>query len=142
MDRGRLGVIPLVAVFGVLPFSVWGLVYRNRCEPHLSMGAAVSLGVGHWFYSYLQSVAVWVAFGRLLASRSEWQKTDRVGDQTRRPGRARGATNPARPTGAATLDDAPPSGAPTGPHPPVQSTPANHPNIATKHGKRDLTCTS
>ncbi|TDB88919.1 glycosyltransferase, partial [Micromonospora fluostatini] len=83
-SAGGWGLPPLVVLFGVGPFAVWGLVYRSRCEPHLSVPAALGLGIGHWLYSYVQSVAVWVAFGRLLVSRSEWQKTARATDPTHR----------------------------------------------------------
>ncbi|WP_431729281.1 glycosyltransferase [Verrucosispora sp. TAA-831] len=82
---GGWGVLPLIVVFGVLPFAIWGLVYRNRCEPHLAVSHALGLGVSHWIYSYVQSVAVWFAFARMLTSRSEWQKTARGADQPAAP---------------------------------------------------------
>ncbi|MFF3855575.1 glycosyltransferase [Micromonospora sp. NPDC002575] len=79
-DAGGWGVPPLVAIFGIGPFAVWGLVYKARCERHLTWPTAIGLGLCHWLYSYLQSIAVWVAFGRLIRARSDWQKTARAAD--------------------------------------------------------------
>lgn len=80
---GGWGVPPLVAIFGIGPFAIWGLVYRARCEPQLKLMTAIGLGIGHWAYSYVQSVAVWVAFGRLVLARSDWDKTARAADAVR-----------------------------------------------------------
>ncbi|MER7455959.1 glycosyltransferase [Micromonospora sp. NPDC126480] len=80
---GGWGVPPLVAVFGIGPFAVWGLVYRTRCERHLGLVTAIGLGLSHWLYSYVQSAAVWVAFVRLLRARSDWQKTARAAEVPR-----------------------------------------------------------
>ncbi|MGX7671272.1 glycosyltransferase family 2 protein [Plantactinospora sp. DSM 117369] len=78
--HGGWGVLPLVVVFGILPFAVWGLIYRARCDRSLSVPAAIGLGLGHWLNSYVQCVAVWWAFLRLLTARSDWQKTARSQD--------------------------------------------------------------
>jgi 1,2-diacylglycerol 3-beta-glucosyltransferase len=79
-SAGGWGVAPLMLVFGIAPFAVWGLVYRARCDPRLSRLAAVGLGVGHWAHSYVQCVAAWLAFFRLVRARSDWQKTARLSD--------------------------------------------------------------
>ncbi|WP_434740500.1 glycosyltransferase [Micromonospora sp. SH-82] len=107
---GGWGLLPLVALFGVGPFAVWGLVYRNRCEPHLSVTAALGLGVGHWLYSYVQSVAVWIALGRMLTARSEWHKTARATD----PATATARTTDPATTGVAPARVTATSPAPTG----------------------------
>ncbi|WP_329108801.1 glycosyltransferase [Micromonospora sp. NBC_01699] len=80
---GGWGVVPLVLVFGIAPFTVWGLAYRSRCEPGLRLTTALGLGLAHWLYSYVQSVAVWLAFVRLITFRTEWQKTARSDDPVR-----------------------------------------------------------
>jgi 1,2-diacylglycerol 3-beta-glucosyltransferase len=79
-SAGGWGTIPLVVMFGVAPFSVWGLVYRARCHPAMSRTAAIGLGLGHWIYSYLQCVAVWLALFRLVRAKADWQKTSRLTD--------------------------------------------------------------
>ncbi|MDG4767030.1 glycosyltransferase family 2 protein [Solwaraspora sp. WMMD406] len=77
--RGGWGVIPLIVIFGILPFAVWGIAYRVRCAQSISRSTAIGIGFCHWVYSYVQCVAVWMAFVRLLRAKSDWQKTARVG---------------------------------------------------------------
>ncbi|MEU0548429.1 glycosyltransferase family 2 protein [Micromonospora sp. NPDC005979] len=84
-SSGGWGVPPLVLVFGVGPFALWGIVYRARCEPQLSVGTALLLGVCHWLYSYAQSLAVWLAFARMVTARTDWQKTARAADPKPQP---------------------------------------------------------
>jgi cellulose synthase/poly-beta-1,6-N-acetylglucosamine synthase-like glycosyltransferase len=74
---GGWGLAPLVAVFGVAPLAVWGVIYRLRCEP-ISRRRAVGLGLAYWAYTYLMIASVWRAFFRLLFGRSAWAKTQRV----------------------------------------------------------------
>lgn len=76
---GAWGVIPLVALFGVMPFALWGFVYRARCAPHLSRTQALGLGLANWMYSYAHAVAIWIAFVRVVRSRNDWIKTERAG---------------------------------------------------------------
>jgi 1,2-diacylglycerol 3-beta-glucosyltransferase len=80
---GGWGLLPLLAAFGVAPLAVWGLVYRQRCEPTMSLAKAVALGLAYWLYTYLMVAAVWCAFARLVRSENRWVKTARVlQDQT------------------------------------------------------------
>ncbi|MDG4786352.1 glycosyltransferase family 2 protein [Micromonospora sp. WMMD1102] len=81
--HGGWGVVPLIVVFGILPFATWGLIYRHRCDRSLSIPAALGLGLGHWLNSYVQCVAVWWAFFRLVGARSDWHKTARSRDAVR-----------------------------------------------------------
>jgi hypothetical protein len=69
-----------VLVFGITPFAIWGPVYRARCEPRLTLPAAIGLGFCHWIYSYVQCVAVWLAVLRLVRAKTDWQKTSRLTD--------------------------------------------------------------
>lgn len=75
---GGWGVAILIALFGIAPFALWGFVYRARCAPHLSRSAALGLGLANWIYSYAHAVAIWIAFWRLVRSRNDWVKTERV----------------------------------------------------------------
>lgn len=143
---GGWGLIPLVALFGIGPFAVWGLVYRNRCEPHLSLPAALGLGIGHWVYSYLQSVAVWIALGRMLTARSEWHKTARAADPAPAPARTEpgpaAASSPRRrhphqltPAGAPVIRACVPVT-----QPPTQSTPKTNPHLTNSNRERAVSC--
>ncbi|MEU6078404.1 glycosyltransferase [Micromonospora sp. NPDC047074] len=143
-SSGGWGLPPLVAIFGIGPFAVWGLVYRSRCEPHLSLPAALGLGIGHWLYSYVQSVAVWVALGRMLGSRSEWQKTARVnapvppvGSAVRATGTPRPGPEPGRRTTASAIRASIPV-----PQPITQTIPTDRPPVSIVDRKRALTCAS
>ncbi|MEW2145786.1 glycosyltransferase family 2 protein [Micromonospora vinacea] len=88
-SSGGWGVPPLVLVFGIGPFALWGIVYRIRCEPQLSIPKALLLGICHWLYSYAQSLAVWLAFARMVTARTDWQKTARAADPQKQPTPAR-----------------------------------------------------
>lgn len=75
---GQWGVVPLLVLFGVGPFAMWGPLYRRGAEPSITRRRALVLGVGNWLYSNLHYVATWWAFARLLRSRDDWKKTARV----------------------------------------------------------------
>jgi 1,2-diacylglycerol 3-beta-glucosyltransferase len=77
-QHGGWGLVPLVVVFGIAPFAIWGPIYRSRCDPTVSRRRAVVLGLCHWIYSYLQCLSAWRALWRLIRSRSDWQKTARI----------------------------------------------------------------
>ncbi len=91
--EGGWSVIPLIVAFGIVPFAIWGPIYRKRSESDLSFLQAVGLGVSHWIYSYAQSVSTWMAFIRMVRAQSDWQKTRRAGD---RPLATRNARTPVR----------------------------------------------
>lgn len=75
---GAWGLIPLIVAFGIAPLALWGPVYRIKAEPGTGKGGAVLLGLAYWLYSYLMIISVWRAAFRLLRSRSDWVKTDRI----------------------------------------------------------------
>lgn len=75
---GAWGLIPLIVAFGIAPLALWGPVYRIKAEPTTSKRTAVLLGLAYWLYSYLMIISVWRAAFRLLRSRSDWVKTDRI----------------------------------------------------------------
>jgi cellulose synthase/poly-beta-1,6-N-acetylglucosamine synthase-like glycosyltransferase len=80
---GGWGLFPLVAVFGIFPMAVWGIVYRLRCDPSLGRLRALALGLGYWLFSYLMIAAVWRGFARLVRARNGWAKTDRLPQASR-----------------------------------------------------------
>ncbi|WP_058629045.1 glycosyltransferase family 2 protein [Microbacterium testaceum] len=69
-------IVPLWVLTGILPFSLWPLVYVLREERHPLWRAAV-WGVGYWLYMYQSYVCVIRAFGRMLTGRRGWTKTRR-----------------------------------------------------------------
>ncbi|MFI9812329.1 glycosyltransferase family 2 protein [Saccharothrix variisporea] len=63
--------------FGLLPFVLWGPVYRARCEPNLSRGRALLYGFGYALYIYTFYITSWRALARLVRGRNGWTKTRR-----------------------------------------------------------------
>ncbi|MBA8990854.1 cellulose synthase/poly-beta-1,6-N-acetylglucosamine synthase-like glycosyltransferase [Curtobacterium pusillum] len=83
------GQVAALFVFALLPFAVWGPVYRARCEP--GRGGALSgvlLGIGLWAYVFYMYVCILRAFVRLALRRNGWSKTRRNAE---RVGRVRGS---------------------------------------------------
>lgn len=78
LASGQWGVLPLVALGGIGPFAVWGLIYRARVEPSITRAEALRLGLANWIYSNLHYLATWWALARLVTRRGDWKKTDRV----------------------------------------------------------------
>ncbi len=79
------GLLPLFVLFGLGPLVVWGPVYRTTRARGLSRTRAMALGVANWPYSYVHHVATWWAFIRILRSRHDWKKTERVADERPAP---------------------------------------------------------
>lgn len=79
------GVLVLFLVFGMGPLVVWGPVYRSRVDPSISRRAALLLGLTNALYLYINHIAVWTAFYRILRARSDWTKTERNGPRLSSP---------------------------------------------------------
>jgi hypothetical protein len=63
--------------FGLLPFLVWGPVYRSRCEPSVSVARGVFYGFAYAVYIYTFYITSWRALYRLVRGRNGWVKTRR-----------------------------------------------------------------
>ncbi len=63
--------------FGLLPFLVWGPVYRAKCEPSLGRGRSVLYGFAYAVYIYTFYITSWRALYRLVRGRNGWVKTRR-----------------------------------------------------------------
>jgi cellulose synthase/poly-beta-1,6-N-acetylglucosamine synthase-like glycosyltransferase len=74
-NAGAWGVLPLLALFGVAPFVVWGFVYRRNVAPGMRLPMAFALGMANWAYGYLQQAASWWAFIRVARNHHDWKKT-------------------------------------------------------------------
>ncbi|MEU5690258.1 glycosyltransferase [Actinosynnema sp. NPDC020468] len=70
--------------FGLLPFVLWGPVYRRRCEPDLGVWRSIAYGFGYALYIYTFYITSWRAVGRLVRGRNGWTKTRR--NTERQPG--------------------------------------------------------
>lgn len=113
-NAGAWGVVPLFILFGVVPFLIWGFIYRRHNEPGISRRTALGLGLANWVYGYLQQVASWWAFVRMVRHRHDWKKTAhtraaeiRVGVPATFPGVAGRFRRPERPRYVATARFAP-----------------------------------
>jgi cellulose synthase/poly-beta-1,6-N-acetylglucosamine synthase-like glycosyltransferase len=67
----------LVFVLGIVPFAMWGPIYRAKCEPRISRCRSVLWGLGLCVYIYYLYLSVTRAFFRLMLRRSGWAKTRR-----------------------------------------------------------------
>ncbi len=94
--QGAWGLVPLAALFGVLPHVVWGPVYRSRSGGAVTRRRAFVLGLVNVLYAYLLQAAVWWALIRLLRGRRDWKKTAHDGPGHRGPGREAAPVEPAR----------------------------------------------
>jgi len=63
--------------FGLLPFLVWGPIYRARCEPSVSVLRGIWYGFAYAIYIYTFYVTSWRALFRLVRKRNGWTKTRR-----------------------------------------------------------------
>lgn len=79
LDAGGWGFIPLYLLFGLAPLVVWGPVYKLTVEREMSWPRAIGLGIANWPYVFVNYVADWWAFSRVLRCRHDWQKTERTG---------------------------------------------------------------
>ncbi|SDD72090.1 glycosyltransferase family 2 protein [Actinokineospora iranica] len=63
--------------FGLLPFVIWGPIYRKRCEPSTSFPRALAYGFAYALYIYTFYITSWRAAIRLLRGHNGWTKTRR-----------------------------------------------------------------
>jgi 1,2-diacylglycerol 3-beta-glucosyltransferase len=73
------GIVMLFLLFGIGPPVVWGPVYRSRVDRSTTRRRALLLGLTNAVYLYINHVAVWTAFYRIIRMRHDWTKTERNG---------------------------------------------------------------
>jgi cellulose synthase/poly-beta-1,6-N-acetylglucosamine synthase-like glycosyltransferase len=78
LDSGAWGIIPLLIVFGIGPLAVWGPVYRSCTDRSMGLARSVAIGLANWPYTTVHYLASWWAFSRVVRSRHDWKKTERV----------------------------------------------------------------
>jgi hypothetical protein len=69
--------LTLILLFAVLPFAMWGPIYKLRCEPGASWPRAVLWGFGLYFYIFYMWAVLPRAFWRVVRGRTGWSKTKR-----------------------------------------------------------------
>jgi len=71
----------MYGVAGLLPFLIWGPVYRKHCEPRSGPLRGIAYGLGYACYIYTFYITVWRAVFRLIRGRNGWAKTRRNTEQ-------------------------------------------------------------
>lgn len=79
LNPTTFGVLALFLLFGMGPLVVWGPVYRSRVDRTTTRRRALLLGLTNAAYLYINHVAVWTAFYRIIRMRHDWAKTERNG---------------------------------------------------------------
>ncbi|WP_133852169.1 glycosyltransferase family 2 protein [Labedaea rhizosphaerae] len=64
-------------LFGLLPFLVWGPIYRARCDRSVGRIRALGYGFAYAVYIYTFYLTSWRAAARLVRKRNGWTKTRR-----------------------------------------------------------------
>jgi len=63
--------------FGLLPFLMWGPIYRLRCDRTGSLWRGLGYGLAYSMYIYTFYITSWRALLRLVRGRNGWAKTRR-----------------------------------------------------------------
>ena len=70
-------------VFGLLPFLVWGPIYRARCDSTGSWWRGLGYGLAYAAYIYTFYITSWRALARVVRGRNGWAKTRRNTEVTK-----------------------------------------------------------
>lgn len=82
-DASQIIAFLAALVFLVLPYAMWGPLYRKRAESGLGWSTAVVLGLVFLGYVYLTYVFYARAIARMVTGRNAWAKTKRNADDLR-----------------------------------------------------------
>lgn len=82
---GAAGGVSPWLVLGVIPLVIWGPIYRATADRDVSRWQAFAFGVAHWPYTLIAIAAAWRALFRVIASRVDWAKTERLAPAAQRP---------------------------------------------------------
>ncbi|GAA4410921.1 glycosyltransferase [Actinokineospora soli] len=63
--------------FGLLPFLIWGPIYRKKCEPSVGRLKGIGYGFLYALYIYTFYITSWRALARLVRGNNRWTKTRR-----------------------------------------------------------------
>ncbi len=59
----------------ILPFIIWGPVYKKKCESRQTWLKSIIYGLGMWFYSFYMYFCLPIAFYRVITKKKGWLKT-------------------------------------------------------------------
>ncbi|MBB6405969.1 glycosyltransferase family 2 protein [Arthrobacter sp. AZCC_0090] len=74
-DLGWLLLMTLI--FGIMPFAMWGPIYKIKCEPTAGWWRTVGWSIGMWLYVYYTYICLVRAAFRVTTGRNGWLKTKR-----------------------------------------------------------------
>lgn len=77
LSPGAWGLLLVLALLGLGPFVIWGLLYRSRCEPQHRWIAGLGWGMAYLGYVYAFYLTSWRAAWRMLRGQHGWAKTRR-----------------------------------------------------------------
>lgn len=92
LTEGRVGfasgssvqwIALLAAVFLILPYFLWGILYKYLCREDISLLSSIFYGLSYLFYVYLTYLYYPRAMARIVSGRTAWAKTARNADGTR-----------------------------------------------------------
>lgn len=72
-----LANLALIFLFAVLPFAIWGPIYKLRCEPQAPWWRAILWGLGLYLYVFYMWPVLARAFTRVFRGKTGWSKTRR-----------------------------------------------------------------
>ncbi|MCK8468758.1 glycosyltransferase [Microbacterium sp. KSW4-16] len=75
-------VLTIYAIFTLLPFVLWGPIYRWRCEPDMYLATSIRYGFCFAFYIYYMYLVLPAAFVRKYKGKTGWVKTRRNAEFT------------------------------------------------------------
>ena len=67
----------VLVLMHIVPFAMWGPIYRRRCAPEAPWIKGAVWGLGVYVYICYYYLVVFRAFGRVLMRKSGWAKTRR-----------------------------------------------------------------
>ncbi|MGH3439592.1 MAG: N-acetyl-glucosamine transferase, partial [Sciscionella sp.] len=67
----------IYSAFGLLPFLIWGPIYRAKCEHKVGILRSIGYGFVYAAYIYTFYITSWRAAIRLIRGRNGWAKTRR-----------------------------------------------------------------
>ncbi|MBV6696108.1 glycosyltransferase [Kitasatospora aureofaciens] len=77
LDSGGWGLLTAYLLFSVVQFTLWGPLYRAKCERGSGFWRSIGWGICYTVYTWLYCVATWRALARLVNGRDSWAKTRR-----------------------------------------------------------------
>ncbi len=79
-NASTLWVLLAALIFVVLPYALWGVLYRSFAQEPVRRISGVFFGLGYLFYVYMTYLYYPRAIARMLTGRNAWAKTRRNAD--------------------------------------------------------------